>query len=64
MTFKELPIGAAFKFNNRVSTFSEICLKVSPRCYTWRNCRGELLRSRVGTIKVAVIGATIETKLV
>lgn len=53
MTFRDLPIGATFLFDNGVSTFHSVCRKVSARCYTWQLGTVEA-KSTVGTVNVQV----------
>jgi len=44
--FCDLPIGRHFEFSNS-ETFSSICKKTSPLCYTWQDGDGQELNSRV-----------------
>lgn len=63
--FRDLAIGAAFKFPPSWSQFDAVCLKVSTRCYTWRNRHdGSLMRASVGTINCEVIPAEITAKVI
>lgn len=53
MTFRDLPIGASFTFDNGVSTFRNVCKKISVRRYTWQLGTIEA-KSTVGTVNVQV----------
>jgi len=44
--FCDLPVGRHFEFSNS-ETFSSICKKTSPICYTWQDGDGRELSSRV-----------------
>lgn len=59
MTFRDLEIGSYFKFDNGVSTFPEVCRKMSARRYGWNGTNGKMLMSSVGTINVKVAPVTI-----
>lgn len=54
MKFRDLKTGDYFKFDNGVSTFNEVCRKMSARRYGWNDADGKTQMSSVGTINVKV----------